>query len=363
MPRALSIALLGAALCLAAGVFDTPSLYVPGIALVGITVAAVTWVRLAARGARVERAAGPAMVVEDEPYPLRVQLRSGVLPPPAGELLEPLLGWPVPVGGRWSRRIRLNVRFGRRGQRRLEPGLLVIRDPLGLDEVRIAGGGEERVLVLPRIEPVSVVGGGGGGLGGIPDAGHGAAGGRLDGSPAELEIDGLRPYREGAPATRIHWPTVARRGEMLERRLVADLDSAPLVVLDPSRPETEERLDAAVRAAASLCRHLAARGGCALLLPGERRALEIAGDLGSWPHAHARLALVESGPAPLAPPRAGAVFWVTAAAGRPPGLERAVASARYLVTPVPPSGARPLFSVAGCVGLRVGRTSAGRRAA
>ena len=62
---------------------------------------------------------------------------------------------------------------------------------------------------------------------------------------------------------------------MIERRLVAGLDAAPLVVLDATRPPSEEALDAAVRAAASLCIHLARAGGCAILLPGERRAVEV----------------------------------------------------------------------------------------
>jgi uncharacterized protein (DUF58 family) len=150
---------------------------------------------------------------------------------------------------------------------------------------------------------------------------------------------------------------------MLERRLVADLESAPLVVLDASRPQSEEALDAAVRAAASLCRELAASGGCGLLLPGDRRPLEIARDLAAWPHAHARLALVETGPAPAPPPRAGALLWVSAGAGRPPGLERLAAAAGYLVTPAPPPRARPLFTVAGCVGLRLARSHAVRSAA
>ena len=108
--------------------------------------------------------------------------------------------------------------------------------------------------MLPRIEPVTAPGGGGAGAGpGRARHAPGLSGRRLDASLAELEIDGLRPYREGAPASRIHWPTVARRGEMLERRLVAELDSAPLVVLDRSAPASEEALDSAVRAAASLC--------------------------------------------------------------------------------------------------------------
>ena len=88
---------------------------------------------------------------------------------------------------------------------------------------------------------------------------------------------------------------------MLERRLVAELDSAPLIVLDPSAPESEEALDKAVRAAASLCVWLAHDGGCSILLPGDRRPVEVGHDMGAWPAVHVRLALVEEGP--RRPPR------------------------------------------------------------
>jgi uncharacterized protein (DUF58 family) len=302
--------------------------------------------------------------MEEEPYPLRISVRSGVVPPPGGELLEPLLGWPVPVGGRWSRRVRINVRFSRRGRRVLEPSTLVIRDPLGLAVRELTGESGAEVLVLPRVEPV-LAAGSGAGAGASPHGGQGARiRPRIEGSAAELEIDGLRPYREGAAASRIHWPAVARTGEMLERRLVADLDSAPLVVLDATQPASDEALDAAVRAAASLCLELARSGGCALLLPGERRPVSIAPDLGAWPHAHARLALVEPGSA-VAPagraPRLGGIFWVTADASRRPprALARLAAGARYLVSPAPLPGYRTAFTVAGCSGQPLDR-SAGR---
>jgi uncharacterized protein (DUF58 family) len=359
--RALGTAALGIALCLAAATFDTASLYVPGVALTAIAVGAVAWVRLAAQGARVTRAPGPHTVVEDDPWPLRLELTAGGLPPPGGELIEPLLGWPVPVAGRWSRRIRINVRFSRRGRRRLESALLVVRDPLGLHRVEIEGDGGEELLVLPRIEPVEPVRSGGKSAGAVVAQGeHFGPTRRLDRSTAELEIDGLRPYRQGAPASRIHWPAVARSGEMLERRLVAGLDAAPLVVLDATRPESEEALDAAVRAAGSLCVHLARAGGCALLLPGERRAVEVGADLGAWPAVHVRLALVEASPAPPAlarSGRSGAVIWVTARAhGRTPlVLERLPAGSRWLVMPRPPRGLSPAFTVAGCTGVRVDR--------
>jgi uncharacterized protein (DUF58 family) len=360
--RPILAALLGVALCLAAATFDSVSLYVPGVGLVVLALGTLAWVELAAHGARVERRAGPHTILEDDPYPLRVEVSSGKLPPPGGELLEPLLGWPVPVAGRWSRRLRISVRFSRRGRRVLDPDLLVIRDPLRLYVRELMGAGGEEVLVLPRVEPVTAPGGGGAGAGerGALGAEHGLAGRKLDASAAELEIDGLRPYREGAPASRIHWPSVARRGEMLERRLVAELDSAPLVVLDASAPASEEALDKAVRAAGSLCVWLARHGGCAVLLPGDRRPIEIGHDMNAWSGVHVRLALVEDSPPPPGSslgPRAGAVLWVTGAdlSTAPRALERLPAGARYIVIPAPLPGVPPAFEVAGCTGCLLDR--------
>jgi uncharacterized protein (DUF58 family) len=167
------------------------------------------------------------------------------------------------------------------------------------------------------------------------------------------------------PASRIHWPAVARRGELVERRLVADSDSRPLVILDARRPPDEEALDRAVRAAASLSVHLAHGGGCALLLPGDRRPADVDAELRAWPALHVRLALVEPDTRPPAAgrvERTGAVFWVTATPGVPSGLSRLAAGERWVVSPsdepAPPGG----FSVAGCTGRQLGRT-ASRRAA
>jgi uncharacterized protein (DUF58 family) len=273
----------------------------------------------------------------------------------------------VPVWGRRLRRVRINVRFERRGRRHLDPGLLVIRDPLGLCVREVAGESGAEVLVLPRIEPVVAPGGGGAGGGADPMSGAqaGVVGRRLDTTAAELEIDGLRPYREGAPASRIHWPSVARTGEMLERRTVAELDSSPLVVLDAANPAGEEALDKAVRAAASLVVWLARESGCALLLPGDRRASDLGPDLAGWRGLHARLALVEAGedpPAKARAPRGGAVLWVTAAdlARAPRALERLSAGARFVVSPSPLPGRRAAFSVAGCTGQALDRAGAPR---
>lgn len=351
-------------MALAALLFDSASLWVPAVALIGLAAGAAGWVALAARGAGITRTPGPPTIEEEQPYPLRLELRQGVLPPPGGELREPLLEEPIPLTGRTAGKVRIDVRFTRRGRRVIQPGGLTITDPLRLAVRDIPSAGEPaELLVLPRVEPVvATPASGAGGSGTGPDTGGGRAAlrGRLDGSAAELDLDGLRPYRQGTPASRIHWPAVARSGEMLERRLTADADSAPLVILDATSPPSEEALDQAVRAAASLCVHLGRESGCALLLPGDRRPTALAHDMAAWPALHARLALVTA--AGSRPPlsrarRAGAVIWVSARGDAPRDLVRAAAGGGWLVTPIDsaPPGTPMAFTVAGCMGRRLGR--------
>jgi uncharacterized protein (DUF58 family) len=347
---------LGAAMTAIAAAFGSPSLYIPGVALVLLAAGAAVWVAAAATGASLERRVGSATVEEEREWPIEITARTGLVPAPGGHLAEPLVRGSQPMVGHSSRRMRVAVTFERRGQRRLEPARLVIGDPLGLLERQVEAGAGQEVLVLPRIEPVVATGGGAG------RAVEAAAGARPAEASAEVEMESLRPYREGAPASRIHWPTVARVGTLMERRLLADSDSQPLVVMDPTHPDGEDALDMAVRAAASLCVHLARAGGCAVLLPGDRRALDIGPDLGNWPALHARLALVDArGGAPAArlEGRRGAIFWVTASARRPRALERSSAE-RYLVSPHGWPGVAA-FTVARCTGVALGRGA--RRAA
>lgn len=345
---------------LAGAGFESPSLVVAGVGLVGLAAVSVLWVELA-RPSRLVREPGPSRVIEGESYPVRLRAVGARVPPPGGELSDPILDGPVPVGPRWRGSFDGDVRLHGRGRRRLDRARLEIRDPLGL-RVRVVQSSEvDEVLVLPRTEAVVASGRGIGGprasaLAGIDE---GVAAARLDARAIELEVDGLRAYRPGSPASRIHWPAVARTGELIERRLVAGAESAPLVILDSSRPASEEALDAAVRAAASLCLHLARTGGCSALLPGDRRPGDLEPDLRNWPHLHARLAVVEAGVAPLGlhrVARPGGVFWVTAAASPalPPALRGGGPGARYVVAPAgagSPRGRNVAFTVAGCAGV------------
>ncbi len=352
MRPASATALLGLALVLAAATFDAEPLYVPGVAFVLLAAGATAWVVLGARGVRVERTLGSTRVLEDQPVAVDVVVRSGLVAPPSGLIEDELLPAPAFLAaGRRATHVRINARFARRGHKALAPPRVVVRDPFGLAERIVAADEPAEVLVLPRLEPVVAPAGDGGGNGVVARRGRPTV-------AAEVDLDGLRPLRAGAQASRIYWPALARGGELLERRLRADGDTRPLVVLDPRAPASADDLDAAVRAAGSLCVHLARSGGCGLLLPGDRRPTTLEPTLAGWPHVHVRLALVDArrGPhvAGLAA-RRGPVFYVAArAASRPPrALAHAPGGGRLFVVPGALAGRRPVLTVAGCTGYEV----------
>jgi uncharacterized protein (DUF58 family) len=371
--RAVGIALAGAALILAAFVFDASALFVGGVAFAVLGVAVPPWIWLAARGASVRRVLEADRVIEDQPLEARIEVRRGRLGLPGGELLDPLAGAavrlagsPSPLRGRRTSEVRVVARFPRWGRQRFEPPALVVGDPLGL--VRLMRRGQSssgELLVLPRTERLRWTAGEGSGR---LDMHRGTA--SLD-ALAAAEVDGLRPYRRGTPASRISWPALARGAGLLERRMRADRDAGPLVVLDARCTGHAALVDAAVRGAASLTLALARRQGCELLLPGERRPLHIDPDLGAWAGAHARLALIVGGPdAPppwLAPrPRIGPVFYVAAQRDRLPAtLLRGGHRGGVLVLPseLTPAFARaPSFEVSGCRGYLLGTAGVGSRA-
>jgi uncharacterized protein (DUF58 family) len=356
MRRASVAAGLGLTLCLVAGGFAAAPLYLPGVALLLITAGAAAWVSLAARGLQVVRSMEVATVEENAPLHLTVRVLRSRIPLPGAEVRA----WPgaraLPLSGSNDAIATIAARYSRRGRHRLGPAAALISDPLGLCR-RTAYSSAEEVLVLPRIEPVRLT----------DLAGQAGVLGRKRASAAgegATEVDSLRPHRPGAPASRIHWPTVARTTTLMERRLVADDDRRPLVVVDPREPSSADALDQAMRAAASLCVHLARQGGCALLLPGDRRPARIDPELHGFPQLHSRLALLA--PDAGAPPLgclagADAVLWVTAATGRPAAIAQLRAQVRYLVSPHPQARWPVQFTVAGCGGQRLERAAAMRR--
>lgn len=344
---------LGALLLLAAAAFDAEPLYVPGAGFAVLGLLALLWVGLGSLGLTVERDVAAATVLEDQEVEVRVRVRAGLTPLLTGRVEEGLLDGPVRLDtGRREMRLRITARFARRGRRTLEPVRVVVSDPLGLAARTRVGGAACEVLVLPRVDPVRA-----------PDgAGEGGVLSPRAGRPriaAEVDLDGLRPHRPGAPASRIHWSVFARTDELWERKLAADADARPLVVLDPraaGAADPETSLDAAVRATASLVVALAKDGGCSVLLPGDRRPVVVEPGLTAWARTHVRLALLaDDDVAPVLSGmagRSGPVVYVAARATTrtPRALAGSGGGMRILVVPGTAAGRRALFTVAGCTG-------------
>jgi uncharacterized protein (DUF58 family) len=352
---AIATGLLALALGVTAALFDAEQLWVPAVALLALAAGASSWIALGARGVQVRRTLGARRVMEDDPVSILIEVRAGQLPLPPARIVDPLLPGAAPLRtGARSGRVRIEVRFARRGRRRLALPRVVVADPLGLARREVsaaAAPGEDEILVLPRIVPITP-GTEGGTAGRIARRGRPSVG-------AEVEIDGIRPLRDGTPASRIFWPAVARGADAQERFLTAGAESHPLVILDPRGAAGEEQLDAAVRAVASLARALALSGGCGVLLPGDRRPTELAETLAGWAHLHARLALVgPAGQPPLASvaQRRGAIIFVSAQMRTrlPAALGSSQGSSRVLVVPGRLASRHAAFGVAGCSGYVVG---------
>jgi uncharacterized protein (DUF58 family) len=295
--RAAAVALSGIGLLVMAFAFEARPLFVPAVALVGIGAIAPAWVWCAARGASARRILAAHEIVEEQALQAKIEVRRSILGLPGAEVIDPLtssrfaLSGPLsPIRGGRSAAVDVVAHFPRRGEHLLAEPTLEVSDPLELARVTArAGVAPQRVLVLPRVEPVRWL--------------SGERSLRLDNVEgdqasermAATDLDGLRPYRVGTPASRIHWPALARGAGLIERRLRADGDSRPLVVLDSRLAGASlQLLDAAVRAAASLALELGRTGGCALLLPGDQRPTAIDPELSRWPAAYRRLARVSA---------------------------------------------------------------------
>lgn len=372
--RAIAVSCAGLALLLIAFLFDAAPLFVPAVALALIGLAAPAWVWCSATGAKAIRHLQAERVVEEQPLSATIEVRRSRLGLPGAEVIDPFTGSRLELSGPLSpfrggrtANVKVVTRFPRRGLQKLAPPSLIARDPLDLARVKtISSAPPQQLLVLPRTEPVRWLISGRGRHFELPDGQ----------SPAEafaaVDVDGLRPYRIGTPASRIHWPAVARGAGLIERRLRADGDTRPLVVLDPRGVGPAESLDAAVRATASLTLELARSGGCGLMLGGEQRVTPIDRELVTWPAAYARLALIEGGQYARAPAlgssggRLGATIYVAVA---PPDRLVALLSSSgqgpvVLVVPDQlladgrPRGVRgpmrPAFEVSGCRGFLLG---------
>jgi uncharacterized protein (DUF58 family) len=151
---------------------------------------------------------------------------------------------------------------------------VVIGDLLGHASVRPAVTCDSvSVVVRPRLSVLD-------GL--FSDAGRMAGDGRrlLLRRAAGFDFHSVREYEQGESLRRVHWPTSARRGQLMVKELEDSADEGVLVLLDCDPAGAvgappDSSFDTAVRAAGSVLQAHATRGRAAMLLQTGRLSASI----------------------------------------------------------------------------------------
>ena len=151
---------------------------------------------------------------------------------------------------------RYEVLCRRRGVYPVGPAELAVTDPLALVELRRAAGTIDRLVVYPRIDR----------LRGLPAVrGYDPAVQATRPTFAPTGGDDfftLREYQLGDDLRKVHWPSTAKRDELVIKQLELPWQARALVLLDPRRDRypDPDHFQQAVRGAASVVAHMH-RGG------------------------------------------------------------------------------------------------------
>jgi uncharacterized protein (DUF58 family) len=292
--RGRAVLALGVVVYLAAWIFGSRALYPVATGLVLAVLIAVIWVRLSVRPPHVHRHGATRDVVEgdDVRVDLVVETTGAVAPPTLVAHEQPgrLEGRRVelyPVG---ARRFAggYELRGVPRGRYAFETVRLTIEDPFALAGARIEQGEPQALVVYPRLVQLDRL---------FSEGGAHAQDGRrlLLRRPTGFELHSVREYVEGESLRKVHWPSTARRGQLM----VKELEDAPrdevVVLLDgDARVGNDRVFDVAVRAAGSVLHAHMRRGRrCALVLNSAARHVQPVTSDGDWRRALELLAAAE----------------------------------------------------------------------
>jgi uncharacterized protein (DUF58 family) len=290
---------LGGGIYLAAWAFGSEALYPIALGLVLAVAAAALWVRYLRRPMQLRRKLGKGERLAGDDVTVSVELdEEGVVPSGALVLRERIarLGErETPLVRRHGRlRGRYTLRRVPRGRYPVEQAEIVIEDPFGLERVSVDLPTGAAILVYPRLVDLDRL---------FSESGARTPEGRrlLMRRPTGFDLHSVREYEQGESLRRVHWPSTARRGQLMVKELedsprdetavLLDADSS-VVVGEPS----DSSFELAVRAAGSILKSHASRGRrAALLVNGARPTYQRVHSFdGEWHRALGILAAVEA---------------------------------------------------------------------
>jgi uncharacterized protein (DUF58 family) len=292
--------LFGVALYVVAWALGSKAFYPVAVGVVAVVLAAALWIRLARRPVALTWGSRKREHVEGEDVQVEIEvaLDRGLLPAPGVVLVERIgrLGTRTTPLERDGERLIARYVLERvpRGRYVLERACAVIEDPFGLERLDVPLPGGAALLVYPRLVELE-------GL--FSDSGRGLRDGAriLLHRPAGFDIHSVREYEEGDSLRRVHWPSTAKRGQLMIRELEDSPRDEVSVLLDASCPSVGEppqsSFDVQVRAAGSLLLAQVRRGKRALLaVSGDSIQLaRVSGADGDWLGALELLAAAEAG--------------------------------------------------------------------
>jgi len=268
--RSGSALFLGLAVTGAALAFGSRPLGVAGVGLLLAAIVTRIWAGLVRGPVSVRHTVDPAPATEGERVRLRIEATRASRIPVGSVVARGSLGR---LGGYECRlqghghTAAADVYLGRlpRGHFRISDAQLVIGDYLGLESIPIAVDPlGATITVYPRLVELQAL---------FSDAGRLGGSGRrlLLRRPAGFDFHSVREYAQGESLRRVHWPTTARRGQLMVKEL-EDTPRDTVVVLLDSDPAgacgepPDSSFDDAVRAAGSILRAYATRGRKASLV-------------------------------------------------------------------------------------------------
>jgi uncharacterized protein (DUF58 family) len=286
--------LLGAATYVVAWLFGAKALYPVATGLVLAPLAARVWVGLTAAPIRLRRRAGKGALLEGEDVWVTLDaLPESRVPAPSIVVAERiarigLQETPLRRSGRSYRGTYVLERVPR-GRYVVDDARATIEDPFGLARAEVDLDARGSLLVYPRLVAIERL---------FSESGAHAQDGRrlLLRRPTGFDLHSVREYEQGESLRKVHWPTTARRGQLM----VKELEDAPrdeiAVILDADGSAVARgSFDVQVRAAGSILRTHAAHGRRAILAVNsvQRPHARVASLEGDWLAAMVLLAAAE----------------------------------------------------------------------
>jgi uncharacterized protein (DUF58 family) len=290
---------LGAALYLAAWAFGSRPLYPVAVGLLLLNPIAWACVRLADRPLQLHRRTRRPDHLEGEDVDVDVVLECERRLPTAAFSLDETIervgrrATPLQPRGRGRRGARYLLGRLPRGRYRFPDTRAVLEDPFGLQRRQVELPGTAALLVFPRLVELDRL---------FSEGGLGAQHGRrlLLRRPVGYDVHGVREYGQGESLRRVHWPTTARRGQLMVKELEDSPRDEVAVVLDAEAgtaagEPADRSFDLQVRAAGSILRAHVRRGRRAVLVVNDRslESLRVTSLDGDWRRALELLAAAE----------------------------------------------------------------------